>query len=308
MSLILANDERYFHGIGVLAAILRSGSFAAAGRALALSPSGVSRSIARLESRLGVRLLQRTTRTVTLTDEGRQLYEQIMPLLEGLETAAATLREGRTAIRGKLRVNIHPFVSQLIEGTALKRFLQKHPELDLELILRDRMGDLVAEGFDLAIRLGEPRTSGLIARKLWHTRILTVAAPSYLKRKGHPRTPQELETGSHQFIEFRDPETARNFQWELHRGRKIVPISTNGQVTVSDVTTLHRLCLAGFGIAQVMEFGAEDYLNSGQLIDLFPDWPDERFPVYALYPSRQFLPAKTRVFLDSLAALLGTRH
>lgn len=297
-------DERFLNGIGVLAAIVRNGSFAGAGQALHMSQPGVSRSIARLEARLGIRLVERTTRSVTLTDEGRRLYEQVVPLLDGLEQAAASVIEGRTAVRGRLRVNMHPFFSQLIRGPVLKRFLESNRGLELELITRDQLGDMVAEGFDVAIRLGEPRPSTLIARKLWDTRILTVAAPSYLKRRGRPQTPEELESGRHVFIDFRDPETGRNFQWEFHRGRKIVKVATGGQLTVSDIVTLHRLCLAGFGIAQVMEFGVEKLLVDGQLVELFPDWPDERFPLYALYPSRNYLPAKTRVFLDFVSSLV----
>lgn len=296
-------DERLLNGIGVLAAVVRSGSFSEAATALHMSQPGVSRSITRLEARLGARLLERTTRSLKLTDEGQRLYKQVLPLLEGLEQAAASVVDGAAAIRGRLRVNMHPFFAQFMDGPSLARFLKANAGLQLELVTRDQLGDLVAEGFDLAIRLGEPRASTLIARKLWQTRILTVAAPSYLKRHGQPRTPQDLERG-HTFIDFRDPETGRNFQWEFHRGRKVIQVATEGQLTVSDVGTLHRSCLAGIGIAQVMEFGVENFLQNGELVDLFPDWPDERFPLYALYPSRKYLPAKTRAFLEFVRSLV----
>jgi len=176
---------------------------------LNMSQSGVSRAIARLEARLGVRLLERTTRTVTLSEEGGRLYEQILPLLEGLEEAAASVAASKDAVRGTLRVNMDPFISQLILGPQLSRFLKQFPALKLELITRDRLGDLVAEGFDLAVRFGEPRPSALVARKLLDTRVVTVASPAYLKKAGRPDHPSRLEEGNHRLIDFRDPETGK---------------------------------------------------------------------------------------------------
>jgi DNA-binding transcriptional LysR family regulator len=299
----MAFDERVLNGMRVLAAIVDSGSFARAGDVLDMSQSGVSRSIARLEARLGIRLFDRTTRAVSLTDEGRRFYAQIMPLLAGLEEAAASAAQGATAVRGRLRVNVDPFFSRLILGPRLGSFLEQHPQLQLELITRDQLGDMVADGFDLAVRFGFPRASTLVARKLLETRIITVAAPAYLKRHGTPKAPAELEGGAHTCIQFRDPQSGRPFDWEFHRGRKKLVLHVPGQLTVNDVGTLHSACLAGYGIAQVMAFGAETLLASGHLVDLFPSWPDERFPLYALYPSRLHPSAKTRAFLELIASL-----
>src|SRR5258706_11643088 len=162
----MAFDERMLNGMGVLTAIVDGGSFAAAGEALDMSQSGVSRSVARLESRLGIRLFDRTTRSVTLTDEGRRFYEQILPLLSGLEEAASSAAQGATAVRGRLRVNVDPFFSRLFLGPRLGAFMENHPDLQLDLVTRDQLGDMVADGFDLAVRFGEPRASTLIARKL----------------------------------------------------------------------------------------------------------------------------------------------
>jgi DNA-binding transcriptional LysR family regulator len=296
-------DERMLNGMSVLAAIVQCGNFAGAGKTLNMSQSGVSRSIARLEARLGIRLFDRTTRSVTLTDEGRRLYEQIGPLLSGLEEAAASVTEGRKLVRGRLRVQMHPTFAHFLEGARLKAFLESHPELELELIVRAQLGDLVTEGCDIAIHVGEPPASSLVVRKLWDTRIVTVAAPEYLQRRKPPATPRDLATGKHILIDYHDSETGRPFGWEFHRGRKIVKIPTSGRIVVSDITTQHKLCLAAYGIAQAMEIGVSTLLLEGKLIDLFPDWPDERFPVYAIHPSRRYLPAKSRAFLDFLVAL-----
>src|ERR1700724_2190356 len=294
-------DERILNGMSILAAIVQCGSFAGAGKALNMSQSGVSRSIARLEARLGIRLFERTTRSVSMTDEVRRLYGQIGPLLTGLEEAVASVMEGRALVRGRLRVQIHRTFAHFLEGVWLRAFLEAHPEF--ELITPDQLGDLVSEGFDVAIHIGKPPVSSLVARKLWDTRIVTVAAPSYLKRHKHPATPQDLVTDRHILIDYRDPETGRPFEWEFHRGRRIVKVPTNGRIIVSDIITMHSLCLAGYGIVQVMENAVSRLLRQGKLIDLFPDWPDERFPFYAVYPSRKHLPAKTRAFLDFVVSL-----
>ncbi|MGC2967629.1 LysR family transcriptional regulator [Paraburkholderia aspalathi] len=298
-------DERMLNGMGVLTAIVDCGSFAAAGEALDMSQSGVSRSVARLEARLGIRLFDRTTRSVTLTDEGRRFYEQIVPLLGGLEEAAASAAQGATAVRGRLRVNMDPFFSRLVLGPRLGGFVDKHADLHLELITRDQLGDMVADGFDLAIRFGDPPVSSLIARKLLDTRVLTVAAPSYLKKHGHPASPAELESGKHACIKFRDPLTGYPFSWEFHRGRKKTTITPQGRLTVNDVGTLHSVCAAGQGVAQILAFGAESLFANGKLIELFPDWSDEVYPLYALYPSRHHPPAKVRAFFDFIVSLTG---
>lgn len=297
-------DERVTNGISVLSAIVDSGTFAAAGDILNMSQSGVSRSIARLEARLGIRLLDRTTRSVSLTDEGRRFYEQVMPLLAGLEEAAASAAQGTTAVRGRLRVNLDPYFSRLILGPRLGAFLESYPQLRVELITTDRLGDLVADGFDLAVRFGQPRPSTLVARKLLDTRMVTIAAPAYLKRYGRPKDPRELEKGHHVCIQFRDPETGRPYPWEFHKGRKKLVLETSGSLMVNDAGTLYSVCLAGLGMAQVMDLGVGPMIADGRLVEVFPDWPDERFPLYALHPSRHHLPAKTRAFLDFIIALL----
>lgn len=302
----MAFDERTLNGMGVLAAVVNSGSFAAAADALDMSPSGVSRAIVRLEGRIGIRLFDRTTRSVALTDEGHRFYQQIAPLLAGLEEAASLAAEGKIAVRGRLRVNVHPFFSRLILGPHLGNFLREYPELQLELATREEQGDLVAEGFDLAIRFGEPKPSTLVARKLLDTRILTVAAPSYIAQHGKPATLDDLATSAHNCIQFRSPESGKLFTWDFHREKEKKELRLTGQLIVNDVSTMHSACLAGYGIAQVMELGAEHLLASGQLVNLFPQWPDERFPLYALYPSRNHPPAKTRTFLDFVSSILSS--
>lgn len=299
-------EESLLSGMGVLSVIVDTGSFGAAAEVLEMSQPGVSRAVARLEARLGVRLLDRTTRSVTLTDEGRRLYEQVMPLLGALEEAATSAIAGAGSVRGRLRVNVDPFFSRLVLAPQLGAFLERYPELRVELVTRDQLGDMVAEGFDLAVRFGYPRPSSLVARKLLETRILTVAAPSYFKHRPRPLKPDDLGDPAHACVRFRDPDTGHPFDWEFHRGRKKTVVEVAGRLTVNDVGTMHSVCLAGQAVAQVMELGVKGYVAEGRLVELFPDWPDDTFPMYAYYPSRHHMPAKVRAFLDFIVAIAGT--
>ncbi|MDH6590273.1 DNA-binding transcriptional LysR family regulator [Variovorax sp. TBS-050B] len=292
-------------GVDVLAAVVDTRSFGRAGEALGMSQSGVSRAVERLEARLGIRVFDRTTRSVRLTEEGRRFYEEVMPLVGALAEVTSRAAGGAAAVRGRLRVNIDPFFSSLILAPRLGALLDKHPDLEIELRSRDDLGDLVAEGFDLAIRFGHPRPSSLVARKLLDTRVLTVASPGYLRRHGHPSDPRELETQHHRCILFRDPATGRPFPWEFHQRSRRRTVAVRGSLMVNDAGTLYSSCLAGHGIAQLFELGAESFITAKKLVPLFPDWSDERFPLYAYHPSRHHVPAKTRALLDFVASLVN---
>jgi DNA-binding transcriptional LysR family regulator len=291
-----AADTRILGGVSTLVAVVDSGSFVKAAEALGVTQSAASRAVSRLETRLGIRLLHRTTRSVKLTAEGQRFYEEIAPMLSGIRDAVTSATGAAAVVSGRLRVNIDPFVSRLLLAPKIGSFLNRYQELSLELITRDSLGDLISEGFDVAVRFGDPPTSSLVVRKVLDTRILTVAAPSYIERHGRPTKPSELSR--HHCIQFRNPGTGQPFEWEFHRGRKIVPVKTSGRLLLTDVGTMLGACIAGVGIAQVMALGIQDLLDGGQLVELFPDWPNEKFPLFALYPSRTLPPAKLRAFLD----------
>jgi DNA-binding transcriptional LysR family regulator len=295
-------DSRILGGVTTLAAVVESGSFVKAAGSLGVTQSAVSRAVSRLEARLGIRLLHRTTRSVRLTAEGERFYEEIAPMLAGIGDAVTSASGSAAAVTGRLRVNIDPFFSRLLVAPQIGLFVHRYPELSIELITRESLGDLVSEGFDLAVRFGEPPNSSLVVRKLFDTRILTVASPSYIEKHGKPRTPSEL--GRHHCIQFRDSFTGQPFPWEFHRGAKILPVVTRGRLLLSDVGTLIGACLAGVGIAQVMELSIHEMLVDGHLVELFPDWPDETFPLFALYPSRSLPPAKLRAFLDFVSEIV----
>jgi DNA-binding transcriptional LysR family regulator len=286
-------------------AVVEAGSMARAAEALGLTSSGVGRAVSRLEARIGVRLLERTTRTMTLTDEGRRFYEEVGPHLDSIEQAAMTAAGATGTVRGRLRVNVDPFFTRVVLAGQVAAFLDRHPNVRLELIMRDHVGDLVADGFDLALRFGEPPTGSLISRKLIETRILTVASPSYIKRHGRPKHPVEI---AHlPCIDFYDAANACAFEWEFRNDAEVLPVKPSSRLMVSDVGAMLGACEAGAGIAQIMELGSKEIVDSGRLVELFPDWPGELFPLYALYPSRQHRAAKVRAFVDFAVDALKDR-
>jgi DNA-binding transcriptional LysR family regulator len=297
-------DGRLVSGLVVLAAVADARNFGRAAIRLGMTQSGVSKAVAKLEARLGTRLVHRTSRAVELTDEGHALCERVVPHLTGIGDAAADTAKSRNAVRGRLRVNVDPLFSRMVLAPKLSTFLLRNPGLELRIETRDRIADLVSDGFDLAVRFGEPTPSALIARRILNARILTVASPIYIKRHGRPGHPTELANGAHQCILAVDPTIGRPFDWEFCRGNEIVSVAVNGRLTVTDSGTKLGACLAGFGIAQVIDLGLEHHLKSGELIDLFPDWPGERFPLYVYYASRNHVPAKVRKFIDFIVSSL----
>lgn len=297
----MAFDGRILSGVSVLAAVVEGGSFVRAAELIGITDSGVSRAIGRLEARLGVRLLDRTTRSVTLTDEGRRFYEGVKPHLDAIDDAAAVVSGAASAVRGRLKVDIDPFFLPLVLAGRLGTFCERHPELSIEFVTSQHVGDLVAEGIDLAIRFGKPRLASLIARKLIEAPILTVASPRYLERHGRPAHPRDLT--AHRCLQFLDPYTGRPFEWEFIQGGESLEVPTSGPLTFTDPKALLDECLAGTGIAQVIGWGVRQALVRGTLIDLFPDWHGERFPLFAFHPSRKHPPAKVRAFIDFCEAI-----
>jgi DNA-binding transcriptional LysR family regulator len=298
-------DGRVISTIGVLAAVVEGGSFARAADALGLSRSGVSRAVARLEARVGVRLLDRTTRAVALTDEGRRLYAEVAPLLTGIEDAVTVTSGSAVAVRGRLRVNVDAFFSRLLFTPHIPEFLALYPDLTLELVAKDQLGDLVGEGFDIAVRFGHPPDSSLVSRKLLETRTITVASPAYVAAHGRPLAPADL--ASHACIQVRDSASGQPIDtWAFRRGAEVVEVRATGRLMVAEFGTMLGACLEGVGIARVKAIGVQRLIDRGELVELLPDWTGESFPLHALYPSRHLPPAKVRAFIDFAQSRLGS--
>lgn len=299
----MAVDPGLLNGLAVLAAVVEAGNFARAAEALRITPSGVSRAVSRLEERLGVRVFRRGPRAVVLTEEGRRLHDEVAPLLSGIEEAATRAAGARAAVRGHLRVTVDTAFGHHVLAPHLGAFLHRHPDLSLEYLVRARVGDLDAEGGDVAVRFGEPEPSSLTCRRLFETRVLTCASPAYVARRGRPASPRDVIEGGHDTIVFRDPATGRPFAWELHRGAEVVPVPVAARLVVDDPLSLLDACLSGYGVGQALELYAREMIAEGRLIQLLPDWADERFPAYAYHRSRRLPSAKVRAFLDFVIAL-----
>jgi DNA-binding transcriptional LysR family regulator len=288
-------DARILTGVGVLAAVVDLGNFSRAGEALGLSPSGVSRAVARLEARIGVRLFDRTPRAATLTEEGRRFYNQVAPLFARIEEAASEAVGAASSVTGKLRVSVDPWFARMVLAPKLKSFLDRHPALSLDLLVSNHREEMMA-GIDVSIRFGPPDAASLIARKILETRVITCASPSYLEQRGVPETPHDLI--NHEAILFRDPQTGRAFAWEFGRGAEAFEADVRGRMTTDDPSVAVEACLGGHGIFQSLELGLGIWLERGELVQVLAGWSDERYPLYAYHPSRHLPPAKVQAFLD----------
>lgn len=294
-------DARVLAGVGVLTAVTEAGSFVGAAEVLDMTPSGVSRAVARLEARLGVRLFDRNPRSVALTEEGRRFHEQVLPLLTSIEEAASEVMGAATAISGRLRINVDPWFSRMVLAPHLPKFLSRYPLLSLEISVSNHREEMMT-GVDIAVRFGPTEPSSLIARRLLETRVLTCAAPAYLKQHGEPMTPQDLI--HHEVILFRDPQTGRPFPWEFHRRGKVLDIPVRGRMQSDDPSTAIAACVAGYGVFQSLELGLGPWLRSGKLVQILAAWSEERYPLFAYYASRHLPPAKIRAFLDFVQEII----
>ena len=283
-------------GLGILRAVVATGSFVRAGETLGLTQPAVSRAVARLEKRIGVHLFRRTARSIVLTDEGRHFYESIAPHLSAIEEATTHAGDSKDRVFGRLRVNVDPGTAQLVLAPRLTEFLAQHPDLFVDLVSRDRLGDLVRDGFDMAVRLGKPKPSALRARLLARTRVLTCASPAYLARHGTPRRPSDVE--QHTCILMRDPSTGSHFGWDFVRGKKVESVNVRGTLMVNHFGSMLAACVAGQGIAQLLDLHARELLAEGRIVQILPEWADETYPIYAYHHSAQLMTAKVRAFLE----------
>ena len=295
-------DRHSLDGLGVLRAVVESGSFVRAGEALGLTQSAVSRAVARVEDRVGVLLFRRTARSISLTDEGARFYEAVAPHLAAIQDATVQAGGSSAKVRGRLRVNVDGGIGEFVLTPHLQPFLAQHPDLFVEIAVSDRMGDMVREGFDVSVRFGFPEPSALKSRLLRRTQIVTCASPAYIARHGMPRRPGDVE--KHQCVLMRNPATGSHFEWAFVRGKKTVPVNVSGQLMVNGVGPMLAACVGGQGIAQFFELYTRDILSAGRLVQILPDWAEETYPLYAYHHSAQLMSAKVRAFLDFVVALM----
>jgi len=290
-----------FQEMAVFSKVVAAGSLSAAARELGLSPALISRRLAGLEARLGVRLINRTTRSLRLTDEGAGYYDTCTRVLAEIEEADAAVSAGRVEPQGALKVAIPASFGHRHVAPLIPEFASRYPQVRLALSLSDRNVNVIDEGFDLAIRIAHLEDSSLAARRLAPNRRVVCASPAYLERHGTPLTPQDL--AHHNCL------TANDFvmSWDYKEpdGRP-GSVRVSGRYACDNWEVLREWALAGMGVALKSTWDVHRHLEDGSLVSVCPGYTfGSDVAIYAVYPHRRFLPAKTRVFIEFLAASFG---
>ena len=290
-------------GMRTFVAVVEAGSFTGAAERLDLSNKLVSKYVAALEKRLGLRLLHRTTRTSSLTEAGVRYHEGCVELLARLDELEGGLREDELALRGTLRVAAPVTYGEMQVAPLLARFRAVHPALSLELQMSDRYVDLANEGFDVAIRVGKLADSGLVARRIASTDVWTVASAAYLKERGTPRSPDALKR--HDCI--RDANFRSGAAWTYSFDGQRRSVAVAGGVLVNSARSVRDLALAGAGIGLCPSFVVADDVREKRLVRLLARHDGPALDVYAVYPTSRNLSPKVRVWVDFLVDELGGR-
>lgn len=294
------NDRqtKLFDGVVIFTQVVNCGSFSAAAELTGHSNSYISKEIKKLEARLSVRLLNRTTRKLSLTPEGKVYFEQCQQLVLDAQDALAVLNQSHIKPRGKFKVSCPVAFAQGYLKNILCEYMQLYPEVQLELDLNDRRVDLVQGGFDLVIRAtGKLEESSLICRKIYSCKAYTVASIDYLQRYGRPSKPEQLV--DHQCICYSNLKTPTQWHY-INKSNEDILVEVNCKALCNSAHMELAMVLAGQGICRLPEFAMEQALQGNSLEVLFPDYQEPTIDVYAIYPSRQHLSPKVRSFIDLL--------
>jgi len=286
--------------------VVERNSFAAAARRLCLSPAAVSKNIGELEAHLSTRLLNRTTRRLSLTEAGQQYYTQIAQILDDLDEADRALGPMQSEPTGTLRVSAPMSLTLTQLADAIPQFLCRYPQLSLDLRLDDRRVDLVKEGFDVAIRGSDKlEDSSLVARKLMSMTHVLCGAPAYFSRHGVPDSPEALR--QHECVQFSLSGHARLWSFRKHgaQGDVQVDVPIDGRYKVTSSLAVREALLAGFGISLIPLVYVRDDIEHGRLVTVLDAWSTVETHVYAVYPSRRYLNSKVRAFVDFLIETLA---
>ncbi len=279
-------------------AVAETGHFALASERLGLSRAMASRQVMDLEAHLGLRLLNRTTRRVSLTEQGASYLERCREILAAIDEADREATSQGAEPVGRLRVTAPVLLGVSKIAPQVSAFVSRHPRVEVELVLNDRVVDLVEEGFDLAIRVGRLAESSLIARKIGSTNFVVCASPSYLAAHGRPTTPADLSR--HQCLIFSYASMGAVWTFTGPLGEEIVRVG--GRILCNNGEALSRMAADGCGIVLQPDFMAEPYLKSGELVQVLADYHKEPAGIYAIHTSRRHAPPKLRAFIDMLAS------
>ena len=281
---------------------VETGGFSAAARDLGLTPSALSKLVGRLEDRLGVRLLHRTTRRLQLTAEGETFFNRARPILTALDEAEAEVAAAGAQPRGLLRINCGSAFGRHQLTPAIPRFLERYPETELDLTIDDLAPVPTDERYDLTIRIGALDESSAVARRICNLERVICAAPAYLERHGIPRTPDDLQR--HNCLWITSLPALRRWPFDTDDGIRVVHIS--GNIVANNAETVLQLAVAGVGITRLTDVIVGDALRRGALVPVLTEWHHvEPVPLYATYPSGRHLAAKVRAMMDFLVEQFG---
>ncbi|PYE36025.1 DNA-binding transcriptional LysR family regulator [Rhizobium sp. PP-F2F-G38] len=294
-------------GIESFVRSVEMGSIAAAARQLGISPAAASQNIARLERDLGVRLLQRTTRRLGLTDSGQVYFERVRHVVHALEAAATAVSALNDAPRGRLTISASVAFGRHVIAPLIPGFASLYPQLSVELVVTDRAVDHIAEGIDISVRFAEQLEPSLIARRLVTVPMMICASPDYLARRGHPKTPEDLV--HHDCLLYRLATHGRLFRWTFLKDGTLYEPDIKPKIISNDIDTLTSMVLAGAGIARLGAFIADALIAKGSVVPLFSDTiaAHTPFTFYACTLDRHSATPKIRAFIDYAVAALSSR-
>ncbi|THF60690.1 LysR family transcriptional regulator [Pseudothauera rhizosphaerae] len=294
-----------FDSLRLFTRIVELGSFTRAAAALGLPRATATYAIKELEDRLGVRLLERTTRQVRPTVDGQSFYERCAVILNDLEEAEAALQPAAANPQGVLRLDLHGVHANRVILPRIAEFRARYPRIELRISTGDRLVDLVREGVDCVVRAGVPRDSSLVARRIAALPEVVCASPDYLARCGIPRHPDDL--ARHEAVGFFAREQDIQYPFRFLIDGRTAEYRPPSRIAVSDAEAYTTCALQGCGLIQVPRFRVEAYLCSGQLVEVLADWPGPRLPVSVLYPRHRHLAPRVRAFVDWVAAIYAER-
>lgn len=287
-----------FDDLEVFSKVVAAQSMSGAAREMGVSPAVVSKRLQRLEARLGSRLLNRTTRQISLTEAGETFYAHVVEILAGLEEAESVLSTGAKDARGVLKISAPTSFGRMHIAPNMVKFMNANANLKLNIELSDEYVDIVSSGIDLAIRIGELPDSTLVARKLAPVRRVLCASPKYIKKHGEPDSLEDL--ANHALIAPHN-----QGPWKLEGNGDAVYYRPESTLQTNSSEVVREMVLAGFGIAMRSTWDVGTELSEGKLIQVLPGYSTKSLGIYAVYPSRNYLPAKVRLFVDYLAELFG---
>ena len=290
-------DHNLFDGMQIFCAVVDRGSFTAAAKQLNHTTSHVSKEVAKLEKRLGSRLMNRTTRKISLTQSGQVFYENSSRIIADARSTLSLISRNEDRPFGLLKVSVPVMFADVCLNDWLAEFAENFPQVAMDIEVTDRMVDIIAEGFDVVVRAADLEDSQLVARKIMSTRRVTVASPTYLAKNGIPLSPDDLT--SYSLIDFSYRGTSTTWTYRARDGSPLI-VKVAPQVRCNSASMELALARCGFGITRLPEMVAEGELKSGELVTLLTDYENPPLDLHAIYPSRQHLTPKVREFVDFL--------